>query len=190
MSSMLKAKSMPSEIRLNIKEVIASLDRTPRVLRVLMTGAPEVLIDQPYGPGTWTAREVVAHLIYGEQTDWMPRLERILDHGESVLFEPFDRAGHKDLLKFSLEDLLDLFEGLRRDSLADLKEKRLTSADLRKTGRHPALGVVTVSQLLATWVVHDLNHIAQVCKAMAFQLRADVGPWEQYLSILGPPSPR
>ncbi|MBX3408056.1 MAG: DinB family protein [Phycisphaeraceae bacterium] len=174
----------------DLPHALAALDRTPRVLRVLLTTAPAGMIDRPYGPETWTAREVVAHLIFGEQTDWMPRLAHILAHGESEPFGSFDRAGHKHLLTLSLDELLDSFESHRRESLAALRACNLAAADLARTGRHPALGVVTVSQLLATWVVHDLNHIAQVCKAMAFQLREDVGPWEQYLSILAPPAPR
>ncbi len=181
---------MSSSAVFNLKDAITTLDRTPRVLRVLMTRAPSQLVDRNYGRDTWTAREVVAHLIFGEQTDWMPRLEIMLEHGESRPLDAFDRAGHKPLLKHSLEDLLDLFEVMRRDSLTDLKSKGLCASDLARTGRHPALGVVTVGQLLATWVVHDLNHIAQVCKAIAHQHRSDVGPWEQYLSILAPPAPR
>ena len=181
---------MSSAAVFNLKDAIAALDRTPRVLRVLMTRLPSAIVDRDYGPGTWTAREVVAHLIYGEQTDWMPRLEIMLEHGESRPLDAFDRAGHKPLLKHSLEDLLDLFEVMRGDCLTELKAKRLSVADLVKTGRHPALGIVIVSQLLATWVVHDLNHIAQICKAIAHQHRAEVGPWEQYLSILAPPAPR
>lgn len=175
---------------MDLPELIRTLDRTPRVLRVLLTSAPTELIDRPYGPNTWTAREVVAHLIFGEQTDWIPRLTHILAHGESSPFSSFDRAGHKHLLTLSLDELLDSFEAHRCESLAALRSCNLAAADLARTGRHPALGVVTVSQLLATWVVHDLNHIAQIAKAMAFQLKGEVGPWEQYLSILAPPAPR
>ncbi len=169
---------------------IAALERTPRVLHTLLAGATAQLVERPYGADTWTAREVIAHLIYGEQTDWIPRLTHILAHGESEPFGSFDRAGHKALLRLSLEELLESFESHRRDSLSALRARNLGAADLAKTGRHPALGVVTVSQLLATWVVHDLNHIAQVCKAMAFQLKGEVGPWERYLSVLAPPAPR
>jgi hypothetical protein len=175
---------------LDLQEVMDVLERTPRVLRALMTGAPTHLVDRPYGPGTWTAREVVAHLIFGEQTDWLPRLTHILEHGESEPFCSFDRAGHKPLLRLSLEELLATFESHRRDSLSALRARNLGAAELARTGRHPALGVVTVSHLLATWAVHDLNHIAQVCKAMAFGYKADVGPWEQYLSVLAAPAPR
>lgn len=174
----------------NLDQAIAALERTPRVLHALLNGAPSESVDRPYGPGTWTAREVVAHMIFGEQTDWIPRLTHILEHGESSPFSSFDRAGHKPLLGFALAELLDSFDSHRRDSLVALRARRLSKADLDRTGRHPALGAVTVSQLLATWVVHDLNHIAQICKAMAFQLKNEVGPWEQYLSILAPPAPR
>lgn len=175
---------------MDLDELMRTLDRTPRVLRALMTGAPSGLIDLPYGPGTWTAREVVAHLIFGEQTDWIPRLTHILDHGESTPFCSFDRAGHKHLLRHTLDELLDSFDAHRRESLAALRSCNLAAADLARTGRHPALGTVTIANLLATWVVHDLNHIAQIAKAMAFQIKGEVGPWEQYLSILAPPAPR
>lgn len=178
------------QMSVDLREVMAVLERTPRVLRTLMTGAPADLIDRPYGPDTWTAREVVAHLIFGEQTDWLPRLTHILAQGEAEPFCSFDRAGHKPLLRLSLEELLESFESHRRESLGSLRALNLGAAELARTGRHPALGRVTVANLLATWVVHDLNHIAQVCKAMAFQLKSEVGPWEQYLSILAPPAPR
>jgi hypothetical protein len=111
--------------------------------------------------------------------------------GEAVPFEPFDRGGHAALCRGQTPvALLDLFESLRVANLAELHSMTLTPADLVRRGRHPALGTVTLSQLLATWAVHDLNHIAQVCKGLAFQQRSAVGPWEAYLSILAPPSPR
>lgn len=175
---------------MDLRELMDVLERTPRVLRALMTGAPAHLVDRPYGPDTWTAREVVAHLIFGEQTDWLPRLTHILAKGEAEPFSSFDRAGHKSLLRLSLEELLESFESHRRESLGSLRALNLGAAELARMGRHPALGRVTVANLLATWVVHDLNHIAQVCKAMAFQFSSEVGPWEEYLSILAPPTPR
>jgi hypothetical protein len=115
----------------------------------------------------------------------------ILKHGESRAFDPFDRAGHEQMCKEkSMAELLDLFDAEREKSLNELRKLPLTAANLARRGRHPAFGVVTLEQLLATWVVHDLNHIAQLCKAMAYQHKTEVGPWERYISILAPPAPR
>jgi hypothetical protein len=164
---------------------------TPRVLRALLEALPEGLLRANYGPETWSPHEVLGHLIHGEQTDWIPRARVILQSGEAVPFEPFDRTGHLTLCQEkTTAELLDLFDSLRGANLAVLRSLALTPADLARQGRHPALGQVTLSHLLATWVVHDLNHIAQVCKALAFQHQGEVGPWEAYLSILARPSPR
>jgi hypothetical protein len=167
------------------------LARTPQVLRTLVEGLPDGLVRADYGPETWSPHQVVGHLIHGEKTDWMPRARLILEAGETVAFEPFDRDGHIALCREkTTAELLDLFETLRMANLADLRSMPLKQADLTRRGLHPALGSVTLSQLLATWVVHDLNHIAQICKGIAYQHRTEVGPWEGYLSILAPPSPR
>jgi DinB superfamily len=167
------------------------LSRTPQLLRTLLDGLPKELLRASYGPNTWSPHEVVGHLIHGEKTDWMPRVRLILRAGEAVAFEPFDRNGHTALCREkSTGELLVLFESLRNTNLAELRTTALKPADLARRGRHPALGQVTLSQLLATWVVHDLNHVAQICKALSFQHQHEVGPWEAYLSILAPPSPR
>lgn len=167
------------------------LARTPAVVRSLLDGVDPAWVRVPYGPGTWSAHEVVAHLIFGERTDWIPRARHILAFGSTRPFDPFDRAGHSALARdHTTPQLLDLFQRERAASLAALDELRLAPDDLAKSGRHPALGDVTLGNLLATWAVHDLNHIAQVCKAMAYQAKTSVGPWETYLSILAPPSPR
>jgi len=167
------------------------LERTPRVVRSLLAGlAPDWTLSN-YGPDTWSPHEVVGHLIHGEKTDWMPRARLILEKGESQPFEPFDRSGHARLCREkTLAELLDLFETLRAENLKALRAMSLTSDDLARKGLHPALGTVTLGELIATWVAHDLNHIAQVCKAMACQHKMAVGPWVQYLSILAPPAPR
>jgi hypothetical protein len=171
--------------------VSSILRRTPVVLRSLLADLDPVLTDAPYGPNTWPAREVVAHLIFGERTDWIPRVRFILAHGDARAFDPFDREGHKNLLAHhSLAELLDLFERERSAGLDALAELKLTEADLARTGHHPALGTVTLGQLLATWVVHDLNHISQISKVLAYQYREEVGAWQAYLSILAPPNPR
>src|SRR5262249_37749339 len=149
------------------------------------------LVRANYGPGTWSPHEVIGHLIHGEETDWIPRARHILKVGEAVPFESFDRGGHAALCREKTPaELLTLFESVRAASLAELRPMSLTPADLVRRGRHPALGPATLSQLLATWAVHDLNHIAQICKGLAFQQRKEVGPWEAYLSILAPPAPR
>ena len=167
------------------------LARTPRILRTMLAGLPADLVKANYGEGTWSPHEVLGHLIHGEKTDWMPRVRLIMEQGDAIAFEPFDRNGHVALCREKTSaELLDLFESLRDQNLAQLRSLSLTQADMARLGRHPALGSVTLSQLLATWIAHDLNHIAQICKALAFQHKEDVGPWEAYLSILAPPSPR
>jgi hypothetical protein len=167
------------------------LARTPRLLRTLLEALPDALVRANYGAGTWSPHEVVGHLIHGERTDWIPRTRWILVHGEALAFEPFDRDGHAALCRdHTSGELLDLFATLREANLTALRALALSEEDLARRGRHPTLGAVTLSQLLATWVAHDLNHIAQVCKALAFQHQREVGPGEAFLSILAPPSPR
>jgi len=167
------------------------LARTPQVLRALLADLPEELARRNYGPGTWSPHDILGHLIHGERTDWIPRARHILEQGDAAPFEPFDRNGHAALCREStLARLLDLFATERAASLAVLGSMALTPEDLARRGRHPALGSVTLGELLATWVAHDLNHVAQTCKALAYQVKARVGPWEAYLSILSPPAPR
>jgi hypothetical protein len=174
-----------------LERMLEVLERTPRVLRELLGGVDEGWVIGDYGEGTWSAREVVAHLIHGEETDWIPRARIILEHGESRAFDRFDRAGHKEAMRGKgIVELLDEFEGARRRSLRELAELPVTEEMLDRRGLHPVLGVVTLRNLLATWAAHDLNHIGQCCKAMAFQYKDEVGPWERYLSILAPPNPR
>lgn len=167
------------------------LSRTPGVLHALLAGLPDAMTHANYGPGIWSPHEVVGHLIHGEKTDWMPRARLILEQGDAVPFEPFDRQGHQSLCREkTLGQLLEQLAALRQANLAELRAMPLTRENLSRRGRHPALGAVTLAELLATWVVHDLNHIAQICKALAYQHRREVGPWEAYLSILAPPAPR
>jgi len=174
-----------------LNDAVPVLARTPAVLRTLLAGLDRRWTHADYGEGTWSPAEVVAHLIFGERTDWIPRARIILEHGESRPLDPFDRAGHKDLLAgHSLDELLTLFERERHASLAELQRLNPGPRDLERTGIHPRLGRVTLSNLLATWVAHDLNHIHQICKGMAFQYEKAVGPWTQFLSILAPPAPR
>ena len=175
----------------DLKQSLAILSRTPAVLRALLQELPSEWTQNCYGPNTWSAHEVMGHLIWGERTDWMPRVRHILASGESVAFEPFDRQGHVQLCQEkSTKELIEIFSTGRSNNLEELRAMSLSRDELEKTGQHPALGTATVSELLATWTVHDLNHIAQISKAMAFQYQSAVGPWEAYLSILSPPNPR
>ena len=165
------------------------LRRTPATLNSLLRGLPEGWVLSNEGGDTWSPFDVVGHLIHGEEADWIPRARIILEHGEGRAFEPFDRFAMFEASKGkSLGELLDRFERLRGESLRELEGMNLTPELLEKRGRHPELGVVTLGQLLSTWVVHDLGHVAQVVRVMAKQYGEAVGPWRAYLSVLGRPS--
>ncbi len=166
-------------------EAVPVLSRTPAVLRGWLADLPARWTSATEGPGTWSPYDVVGHLIHAERTDWIPRAEHILRRGESVPFPPFDREAMFAASRGrSLGDLLDTFEALRRDSLARLEGFHLTEADLSRRGLHPELGSVTLGQHLATWVAHDMSHLAQVVRTMARQYTEAVGPWVAYLSVL------
>ncbi|MGH9522649.1 MAG: DinB family protein, partial [Terriglobales bacterium] len=169
----------------DLEEAIALLERTPRVLDALLRDQPEVWTSRNEGDGTWSAFDVVGHLIHGDHTDWIPRARMILDHGESRPFEPFDREGHARAVEGkTLPMLLDDFARLRGEKLAELRAMNLQALDFERRGRHPALGSVTLGQLLATWVTHDLTHLHQLSRIMAHQYREAVGPWSAYLGVL------
>lgn len=162
------------------------LSRTPSTLNSLLRPLSETWIVQNEGPETWSPFDVVGHLIHGEETDWIPRAKIILEDGEGRPFEPFDRFAMFEKSKGkSLAQLLDSFAHVRAQSLHELDMMNLTPALLEKRGKHPELGVVTLKQLLATWVVHELGHVSQVVRVMAKQYKEEVGPWKAYLSILG-----
>lgn len=168
-------------------DALPVLRRTPTVLRTLLDDLPEPWIDAAEGPGTWSPFDIVGHLIHGDRTDWMPRVEHLLQHGDAIPFPPFDREGMLAASRgLSLGELLDTFELLRAESLARLLALELRDTDLARRGRHPEFGVVTLGQHLSTWVAHDLSHVSQVVRVMARQYSAAVGPWRAYLSILGP----
>ncbi len=176
---------MPSSTEFKLDEAIAILTRTPAALDALLRGLPDVWVHSNEGTDSWSAFDIVGHLIVGERTDWMPRARRILENGEARPFDPFDRlAQFKESQGKSLEQLLDEFGRLRRESLAALQALNLQPEDLTRRGRHPALGVVTLSELLATWAVHDLTHLHQLSRIMAHQYRDTVGPWIAYLGVL------
>jgi len=161
------------------------LERTPSVLEAWLPGLSDAWTRGTEGPDTWSPFNVVGHLIDGEESDWMVRTPIILDHGSERPFSSFDRFRHlRERQSDSLESLLGRFRELREANLADLRSLELTDADLRGTGRHPELGEVTLSQLLATWTAHDLSHLAQISRVMAKQYSEAVGPWAEYLSVL------
>ena len=163
----------------------AILARTPRVMREMLSGLTPAWTDADEGPDTWSPYTVVGHLIQGERTDWVQRAEIILAQGENRRFTPFDRlAQFRDSEGKSLASLLDEFATLRAANLATMRAWRLDDAKLSLEGEHPAFGAVTLRQLLATWVAHDLGHIIQVSRVMARQYREAVGPWRAYLSVM------
>lgn len=168
-----------------LQHTIGLLRRTPSILDLMLRDVPESLLVQNEGPQTWSPYDVVGHLIHGEETDWVPRAKIILEHGESRAFEPFDRVAMFEKSKGKpISELLDTFALLRKQNLHELNEMQLTPELLEKRGKHPELGVVTLKQLLATWVVHDLGHVRQIVRVTAKQYRNAVGPWRAYLSIL------
>lgn len=168
----------------NLQDAVAILERTPASLTALLSGLPETWITATEGEGTWSPYDVIGHLIHGERTDWIPRARHILA-GETRPFESFDRtAQFADSKGKSLADLLATFADLRRENIAVLEGMNLTEADLERKGVHPELGEVTLRQLLATWMVHDLDHVAQIARTMAKAYGEATGPWTAYLSIL------
>ena len=170
--------------QIKIDEALAILERTPATLAALLSGLTETWIRATEGEGTWSPYDVVGHLIHGERTDWIPRARHILA-GETRPFETFDRtAQFRDSKGKSLEELLATFAELRRANLTTLVEMNLTENDLSRRGLHPELGEVTLGQLLATWVVHDLDHVTQIARTMAKVYTEPTGPWIEYLSVL------
>jgi hypothetical protein len=169
----------------DLDKAIQILERTPDVLQTLLGNISPDWTNQNEGGDTWSGYEVVGHLLYCEKADWIVRAEIILSENSDKKFEPFDRFAHlKENKGASLRELLEQFKSLRNENIARLRAKDLTDKDLSQKGIHPAFGDVTLSQLLSTWVVHDLNHIAQIARVMAKQYKEAVGPWIAYLRIL------
>jgi hypothetical protein len=168
-----------------LADATALLERTPASLSAWLDGLPEAWVRATEGDGTWSPYDVIGHLIHGERTDWIPRARHILA-GERRPFEPFDRTAMlTESQGKSVHELLAVFAGLRRENVAALAGMNLTDEDLERKGLHPELGEVTLEQLLATWVAHDLNHVAQIARTMAKVYGEATGPWRVYLSILG-----
>ena len=169
----------------DIEKALPVLERTPQVIESLLYGLPEEWINSNEGGDTWTPLDIIAHLIHGEKTDWIPRTQIILGEG-SKEFIPFDMEGHiKEGKGKTLLQLLDEFKVLRKANLTLLKTVELSPEILNNTGIHPVLGPVTLRQLLAAWVVHDLTHIHQLSRVMAKQYDEAVGPWKQFMGVLG-----
>jgi hypothetical protein len=172
-------------MQFDIEKALPVLERTPQVIESLLYGLDDEWIYTNEGGDTWSPFDIVAHLIYGEKTDWIPRTQIILGEG-SKEFAPFDMQGHiKEKEGKTLPQLLDEFKILRKENLAQLKAVELTPEMLDNTGIHPALGEVSLRQLLASWVVHDLTHIHQLSRVMAKQYDEAVGPWKQFMGVLG-----
>ncbi len=168
-----------------IDPAIVVLARTPAVLSTLLGGLPEGWVRSDEGAGTFSPFDVVGHLIDGEETDWIPRARIILSRVADPRFEPYDRFRHRERnAGRSLQSLLEEFGALRAGNLEIVRSWSLTPADLALPATHPTLGVVTLGQLLAAWVAHDLGHIAQVVRVMAKQYRGEVGPWVPFLPVL------
>src|SRR4051812_16788515 len=169
----------------DLEVTIALLQRFPATLNTLLRDLPEVWTKPNEGGDSWSAYDIVGHLIHGEKTDWMPRATRLLEHGESVPFDKFDRlAQFNDSKSKTLPQLLDEFAKLRGQNISAVRALNLQPADLDKRGRHQMLGSVTLSQLLATWAAHDLSHLHQLSRVMAHQYREAVGPWTKFLGVM------
>jgi hypothetical protein len=172
-------------MQFDIEKAFPVLERTPQVVETLLYGLASEWVNSNEGNDTWTPFDIVAHLIYGEKTDWIPRVQVILGNG-SKEFVPFDMEGHVAGSKGkTMSQLLDEFKILRKENLALLQTMDLTNDVLDQTGIHPILGTVTLRQLLASWVVHDLTHIHQLSRVMAKQYEEAVGPWKQFMGVLG-----
>jgi hypothetical protein len=168
-----------------VDEAVAMLERTPRALRAWLEGLPESWVHATEGESSWSPFAIVGHLCDGEETDWIPRARIILEHGEARPFDTFDRYRHQRVDHgATLAERLDRFQRLRTASLEALGSLGLDEAALRRRGTHPELGSVTLEQLLATWVAHDLDHLFQIARVMAKRYREDAGPWIAYLRVL------
>ncbi len=172
-------------IKYNLEEAIQFLERTPLLLSLQLKDLPIKWTNSNEGPETWSAFDVLGHLIHGENTDWVARIEIILSDSEKKTFEPFDRfAQMQESVGKTMNQLLEEFIVSRRKNLAYLRSKNITENDLGKVGIHPKFGSVTLRNLLATWVAHDLNHLSQINRVLANQYKEEVGPWSEYLRII------
>ncbi len=171
-----------------LDEALAILERTPTTLRALLGGLSEPWTTATEGPDTWSPVDVVGHLIDGEDTDWMTRTRIIMAGGPEPRFEPFQRFGHQERTRGkTLDELLEEFSARRQENVATLRGFGLTPEQQRMTGIHPEFGRVTLEEMLATWVAHDLDHLIQIARVMARRYTEAVGPWRRYLRVVGEP---
>ncbi len=172
-------------MEVNIDTTIALLDRTPKALNALLRDLPDTLTHANESGETWSVLDVVGHLIHADLTDWMTRAQWLMEFGESKQFPAFDREGHRqNIAGKALPQLLDEFSQVRSDKLNELHALELKPEDFGRRGWHPGLGTVTLGQLLATWAAHDLNHLHQISRIMAYQYREATGPWRKYLGVM------
>ena len=172
-------------MKLQLADALSILARTPAALDAMLRDLPEAWLHANEGPETWSPFDVVGHLIHGERTDWMARLRTILEHGDSRPFEPFDRfAMFEESRGKTIAELLETFATLRAQNLETVRALQLEPADLVRRGMHPSLGSVTLEQLLATWVTHDMTHMVQISRVIAKQFKDEVGPWREYIGVL------
>lgn len=169
----------------SIQEAISLLEKTPVTLQSMLGGLSMQWTTANEGEDSWSAYDVVGHLVHGEQTDWMPRLEKVLADGPIKTFDPYDRFAQLKASKGkSIEQLLATFALLRKKNLKNLRAKKLTEDHLSKTAIHPSLGKIELKQMLSAWVVHDLGHIVQIARVLAKQYKDEIGPWTQYLTVV------
>lgn len=167
-----------------IEKSVEILERTPGVLVELLSEIHVDWIDNNEGPETWSPFDIVGHMLHGEKTDWVPRIEIVLSDRGNKVFEPFDRfAMFQESKGKNMGQLLFEFKQARISNLNWLQSKQLQASDLGKTAEHPTLGIVTLRQLIATWAVHDLTHLNQICRVMARQYEYQIGPWVQYINL-------
>ena len=172
-------------MKYNISKSIEILERTPGLLEIMLHGLSNEWLKENEGGKSWSPFDILGHLIHGEKTDWIPRMNIILSDKVDKTFVPFNRfAQFNDSQGKTTDDLLNEFKFLREKNIGYLRSQELTDSDLLLKAQHPELGTVTLAELLASWVVHDLNHIAQICRVMAFQYKEEVGPWQAYMGIL------
>ena len=195
LEALYEARRLEAGVRSTMQEVMDFslnlgkdvLRRTPDVLRVMLADLSDGWTTRDEGPRAWSPYQVVGHLTYVEECDWIDRTRIILEHGTGRVFDPVDReAGFTRYRDWTLSDLLDRFASVRTSSLKTL-DTLVELGDLQRRGAHPSFGEVTISQLLSTWVVHDLNHLGQIVKTMAKQYTEAVGPWREFLPIIDAP---
>ena len=172
-------------MQFQLEDALSILSHTPAALDAMVRGLPEPWLHADEGPETWSPFDVVGHLVAGERTDWVTRLRLILEHGDKHPFEPFNRTAMFEESKGkTIAELLDTFATLRAQNLETVRALQLEPADFARRGMHPSLGSVTLEQLLATWVTHDMTHMVQISRVIAKQYTDEVGPWRQYIGVL------